>query len=152
MSSTITFEDVQIGQEIPSVLIHVTEEKIWKFADATKDYNPIHIDPEWVRGYQFGKTRLAGVIAHGLFTYALMSRAVTEWVWPLGGLHHRMEARFESPVYPGDTIQTEATVSEKKVVRGMKYVVLEIIVKNQTGTVVATGKSIVAIPGGHTDV
>jgi len=64
----LTFEDLQIGQEIPSVSIHVTEEKIWKFADITKDYNPIHINLGWVKGYQFGKTKLESVIAHGLFT------------------------------------------------------------------------------------
>lgn len=146
MSKTITFADLQIGQEIPSVSIHVTEEKIWKFADATKDYNPIHINPEWVSGYQFGKTRLGGVIAHGLFTYSLMTRAVTEWVWLLGGLHHRMEARFDSPVYAGDTIRTEAIVTEKKVAHGMKYVVIEIVVKNQTGAIVAMGKAMESLP------
>ncbi len=146
MPKTMTFEDLHIGQEIPSVSIHVTEEKIWKFADATKDYNPIHIKPEWVRGYQFGKTRLRGVIAHGLFTYALMTRAMTEWVWPLGGQHHRMEARFESPVYPGDTIHTEAVVTEKKVARGTNYVVVDIVVKNQTGATIATGKALESLP------
>ncbi|MFC1864421.1 MaoC family dehydratase [Chloroflexota bacterium] len=142
MPNTVTFENLQIGQEVPSVSIHVTEEKIWKFADISKDYNPLHINREWVRGYQFGKTRLEGVIAHGLFTYALMTRAMTEWVWPLGGLHHRLEARFDSPVYPGDTIRTEATVTEKKVVGGgVKYVVVDIVVKNQTGAIVAKGKA-----------
>ena len=143
---TVTFEDLQIGQEIPSVSIHVTEEKIWRFADITKDYNPIHINLEWVKGYQFGKTRLKGVIAHGLFTYALMTRAMTDWVWPLGGWHHRLEARFESPAFPGDTIHTEAAVTEKKVVRGTKYVVLEVLVKNQTGAIIAQGKAMASLP------
>lgn len=146
MPKTTSFEDLQIGQEIASVSIHVTEEKIWKFADATKDYNPIHTNPEWVRGYQFGKTRLEGIIAHGLFTYALMTRAMTQWVWPLGGLHQRMEARFESPVRPGDMIRTEATVTEKKVVRGMQYVAAEIVVRNQTGAIVATGTAMESLP------
>ena len=146
MPKTMSFEDLQIGQEIPSVSIHVTEEKIWKFADATGDYNPIHINSEWVRGYQFGKTRLEGVIAHGLFTYALMTRAMTQWVWPLGGSHHRMEARFDSPVCPGDVIRTEATVSEKKVVRGIQYVAAEIVVRNQTGAIVATGRAMESLP------
>ena len=146
MSETMTFEDIQTGQEIPSVAIDVTEEKIWRFADITKDYNPIHIKPEWVKGYQFGKTRLAGVIGHGLFTYALMTRAITEWVWPLGGLLHRMEARFDSPVYPGDTIRTEATVAEKKVAGGVKYVVVDILVRNQTDTVIARGRAMDSLP------
>ena len=146
MPNIMGFEDLQIGHEIPSVSIHVTEEKIWRFADATRDYNPIHIDPKWVRGYQFGKTRLDGVIAHGLFTYGLMTRAMTQWVWPLGGSHHRMEARFDSPVYPGDVIRTEATVSEKKVVRGTRYVAAEIVVRNQTGAVVATGRAMESLP------
>jgi len=146
MSKTMTFEDIEIGQKIPSVSIHVTAEKIWKFADATRDYNPLHINPEWIREYQFGKTRLANIIGHGLFTYTLMTHAMTQWVWPLGGLHHRMEARFNSPVYPGDTIRTEATVTEKKVVGRMKYVVVEVVVKNQTDNIVAEGKAMVSLP------
>ena len=146
MPKTMIFKELKTGQEIPSVSIHVTEEKIWKFADATKDYNPIHLNPEWVRGYQFGKTKLRGVIAHGLFTYALMTRAMTEWVWPLGGQHHRMEARFDSPVYPGDTIRTEAMVIEKKGVRRTKYVVVDIVVRNQAGAIVAKGKATESFP------
>jgi acyl dehydratase len=146
MPETVTFKDLQIGQEVPSVAINVTEEKIWRFADITKDYNPIHINPEWVKGYQFGKTRLGGVIGHGLFTYALMTRAITEWVWPLGGLLHRMEARFDSPVYPGDTIRTEAVVTEKKISGGVKYVIVDILVRNQTNTVVARGKAMYSLP------
>lgn len=146
VTKTVTFEDVEIGQEISSVSIHVTEEKIWRFADASKDYNPIHLNPDWVRGYQFGKTRLKNVIAHGLFTYALMTRAMTDWVWPLGGLHHRLEARFNLPVYPGDTIRTEARVIEKKVVGAQKYVVIEIVVKNQEGDIIAEGRAMESLP------
>ena len=146
MAKTVTFDSLQIGQEIPSVSIHVTEEKIWKFADASKDYNPIHLNPDWVKGYQFGKTRLKNVIAHGLFTYALMTRAMTDWVWPLGGLHHRLEARFLSPVYPGDTIHTEARVTEKKLVGKKKYVVIEIAVKNQDGAIISEGRAMESLP------
>ena len=146
MTKTITFEKLQVGQEIPSVSMHVTEEKIWKFADASKDYNPLHINPEWIKGYQFGKTRMKDVIGHGLLTYTLMTHALTDWVWPLGGLHHRLEARFNSPVYPGDTIHTEARVREKKVAGARKFVVLDIATKNQEGVIVSEGRAMVSIP------
>ena len=146
MAKTVTFEDLEIGQEIPSVSIYVTEEKIWKFADASKDYNPLHINPEWVRGYQFGKTRLKNIIGHGLLTYALMTRAMTDWVLPLGGLHHRLEARFNAPAYPGDTLRTEAVVREKKVVGTKKYVVFQMAVKNQDGVAIAEGRAMESLP------
>lgn len=146
MTKIISFDELQIGQEIPPVIMHVTAEKIWRFADASKDYNPLHINPEWIKNYQFGKTRLRDIIGHGLLTYTLMTRAVTDWVWLLGGQHHRLEVRFNSPVYPGDIIHTEARVREKKVSGTKKFVVFDITVINQEGAVVSEGRAMESLP------
>ncbi|MDD5289183.1 MAG: MaoC family dehydratase [Dehalococcoidales bacterium] len=146
MKDMKSFEDINIGYELPSVTMKVTEERIWLFADATKDYNPIHLDPPWVKGYQFGKTRLNNVIGHGLMTFTVMNRTMTDWVWPLGGTHHRLEARFISPAYPGNTIMTQAKVVEKKITGGKKFLVLEVMTKDQTGAVLSQGTALESLP------
>lgn len=65
------------------------------------DLNPLHIDPVVATGAGF-----AAPILHGLATYGIVGRAL------LGTCDHdparlsRMDARFSSPVYPGETVET----------------------------------------------
>lgn len=67
------------------------------------DFNPLHIDPTVATAAGFERP-----ILHGLATYGVASRAL------VAALMHndparlkRMDVRFSSPVYPGETIRTE---------------------------------------------
>ncbi len=66
------------------------------------DLNPLHIDPAVATGAGF-----AAPILHGLATYGIVGRALLA-----GACNNdparltRMDARFSSPVYPGETIET----------------------------------------------
>src|SRR5690606_13042594 len=67
------------------------------------DYNPLHADPAIAAGAGF-----EAPILHGLCTYGVVGRAV------LGALCandparlKRLDCRFSSPVFPGETIVTE---------------------------------------------
>jgi acyl dehydratase len=65
------------------------------------DYNPLHVDPQVARSVGFD-----GPILHGLCTYGLAGRAAVKTV--CGGEPHRLkrlDVRFSSPVYPGETIE-----------------------------------------------
>lgn len=68
------------------------------------DTNPLHIDP--------GTARLAGFdrpILHGLCTYGIASHALTALFCSHDAARvRRIDARFSKPVYPGETLQTEA--------------------------------------------
>jgi len=67
------------------------------------DLNPLHIDPESARRAGFDRP-----ILHGLCTYGYAVRGVING--GLGGDPDRLEgfdARFSSPVFPGDTLTTE---------------------------------------------
>lgn len=48
--------------------VEVGQDRIDAFADATLDYEPIHVDPEAARGLGFGQT-----IAHGFLTLSLLA-------------------------------------------------------------------------------
>jgi acyl dehydratase len=67
------------------------------------DYNPFHVDPEMARQGGFDRP-----ILHGRCTFGIAGRAIVEAFCNSDG-HHlpKMEARFSSPVFPGETIRTE---------------------------------------------
>ncbi len=66
----LTFDSVQVGDELPSLSRPVTQETFWKNAVASFDYNPVHCDPDWVATAQpFG---IPHTVAHGMMTMSFM--------------------------------------------------------------------------------
>ncbi|MBI5115863.1 hypothetical protein HZA56_05275, partial [Candidatus Poribacteria bacterium] len=79
---TLTFDSVQVGDELPSVSRSVTQETFWKFAVASLDYNPVHCDPDWVATAQpFG---IPQTVAHGMMTMSFMLSVASSWAYPSG--------------------------------------------------------------------
>ncbi|HEY2671444.1 MAG TPA: MaoC/PaaZ C-terminal domain-containing protein [Rugosimonospora sp.] len=75
----------------------VTRADLVRYAGASGDFNPIHWSDRIATG-----VGLPGVIAHGLFTMALVGRAVTEWVGhPACIIDYSV--RFARPVVVPDT-------------------------------------------------
>ncbi|WP_249779448.1 MaoC family dehydratase [Bradyrhizobium sediminis] len=50
------------------------------------------------------------------------------------------------PVRPGDTIQPTGIVKSKGVTANSRWVLIDVMVKNQTGEKVATGEAMVGFP------
>jgi 3-hydroxybutyryl-CoA dehydratase len=143
MTATITFDTIDIGYRFDGPQIDVTREMIKEFAMASFDNNPLHWDDDYIKQTTFanGKT-FDSIIGHGLMTYSFMVRAMTDWLWPDNGNHRRMETRFRSPVYPGDTVQVHIEVIDKKETRKAKWLVCDVVVKNQKQQIVATGDAL----------
>jgi len=130
----VKFEDIKVGYEITPVVKEITQEKINKYADASKDYNPLHVDPEFAKNTMFG-----GTIAHGLLSLAYISQMMTNWVskaWISGG---ELEVTFLAPVRPGDTITSKGKVIDKD--EGKGIVTCEVYCENQKGEKVVIGKT-----------
>ncbi|MGA4729076.1 MaoC family dehydratase [Micromonospora taraxaci] len=94
--------------EFPAKTFRVTRADLVQYAGASGDFNPIH----W--SDRFATTvGLPGVIAHGMFTMALVGRAVTEWA---GAPDAVVEygVRFTRPVVvPDDDQGTEIEVTAR---------------------------------------
>lgn len=58
-------------------------ESIRLFSDASLDYNPLHLDDDYMKG-SFGKTQFGGVIMHGMNNFGLIRRMLTDWAMPAG--------------------------------------------------------------------
>ena len=94
----------------------------------------------------FGKTQFGGIIMHGMTNFGLITRMLTDWLYPLGGVHRRLETRWRAPVKPGDTIRAQARLMQKKATDKSDWAVLEVEVRNQRGETVATGEAMAEFP------
>ena len=80
-----------------------TEEDVLKFSEITRDYNPVHFEDRFSAAKKFN-----GRICHGL----LVASILTEIGGQIGWLASVMNFRFKRPVYFGDTITCDLTITE----------------------------------------
>ena len=144
MDSNI-YETIKIGDVIKGESTEVTREKIRGFAEASLDYNALHLDDKFM-GRSFGKTTFKGVIAHGMYNFSLITRMLTDWLWPRGGMHRRLETRWLKPIYPGDVVTPQAILFQKTKTLKSQWALFNIEVKNQKDEIVATGESMAEFP------
>ena len=139
------FDDVEIGQEWESLSRTVTEADIVNFAGVSGDFNPIHVDQEFVKTTRFGRP-----IAHGLLTLAIASGLSVHNppMRTIAFLSIR-EWHFREPVYIGDTVRVHTQVLEKQErSRGRRGVITwERKIVNQEGKVVQEGVTLTMVEG-----
>jgi acyl dehydratase len=103
--------------------------QIVMYAGASGDYNPVHTDEKFTK-------ELAGypsVFAHGMLTMGMTGTMLTNYVGD--GRLTKFGLRFTSQVWPGDSLNSTATVED--VTDGI--VNLKVETTNQDGVVVLSG-------------
>lgn len=143
----MSFEDLRLGQSVQGQPYHPTRESIRDFCDASLDYNPLHLDDEYMKG-DFGKTNFGGIIMHGMNNFGVISKMLTDWLYPMGGQQRRLETRWKKPVRPGDIISPQGVIREIKTTARSRWVRLDIQVLNQLNEIVATGEALAEFPQG----
>lgn len=98
--------NLQVGDEIPEVRVTPDKYLTARYAGASGDFNPIHIDEEFARA-----VGLPGRILHGLWTMAQVARAQTE---AAGGPEHlkRLSVQFRGMGVPEQEVVVKGTVRE----------------------------------------
>jgi acyl dehydratase len=142
---TATHGAIAIGDRINGPTLSVSRESIRAFCDGSLDYNPLHLDDNYMEG-DFGKTNFGGIIMHGMTNFGLITRMLTDWAYPQGAIHRRLETRWLKPVRPGDTIRPTGTVKSKTRSAKAGWVVIDVVVHNQRGDQVATGEALIEFP------
>jgi 3-hydroxybutyryl-CoA dehydratase len=94
------------GGEIPTLTVTPDKYLTNRYAGASGDFNPIHIDEEFARA-----VGLPGRILHGLWTMAQVARAQTD---AAGGPEHlkRLSVQFRGMGMPEQEIVVSGTVRE----------------------------------------
>ena len=66
------------------------------------DLNPLHVDPAVAQAAGFDRP-----ILHGLCSYGIAAARCSTAVRQRAGAAERLDLRFASPVFPGETMRTE---------------------------------------------
>ena len=128
------FSSVKVGDELPERIITLTRADLVNYAGVSGDLNPIHWDDEIAK--QVG---LDTAIAHGMLTMGLTGKMLTNYVGD--GRLKKFGVRFTNQVWPGDTLETTATVEAIREENGQKLVDLTLSTKNQDGKEVVSGSA-----------
>jgi acyl dehydratase len=120
------------GDELPTLTVTPDKYLTVRYAGASGDYNPIHIDEEFAK--QVG---LPGRILHGLWTMAQVARAQTE----AGGGPHalkRLSVQFRGMGLPEQEIEVRSTVRE---VRDDKTAVVETVAEQGGNAIIRNAEA-----------
>jgi acyl dehydratase len=99
---------VKQGDAIPELKVTPDKYLPHRYAGASGDYNPIHVDPEFAK--QVG---LPGNILHGLYTMAQVARASGEAAGDATKLK-RLSVQFRGMGFPEQEITVTGTVVEER--------------------------------------
>ena len=138
MSNQMDLDKIAVGDEIPSLEKHPTEQQLVMWAGASGDYNPIHYDKDFAlaRG-------LPGVVVHGQLSTAFICQMLSDWYGKKGSLA-KLNVSYKGLNFPGDTLVCRGIVREKV---GDGLIALDVRVENQRGEKTVTGTAVVKLLG-----
>jgi acyl dehydratase len=103
----IVFWDVNVGDELPTLVLPITRTLVVSGAIASRDYQDVHHDPE------LAKSRGSkDIFMNILTTNGLVGRYVTDWSGPASRLVD-VSIRLGAPNYPDCTMTLTGQVTTK---------------------------------------
>ena len=125
-------DELKVGDTYTERLVEdLKRTTIVQYAGASGDYNPVHTDELFTKEVAGYPT----VFAHGMLTMGMTGRMLTNYVGD--GRLTEYGVRFTSQVFPGDSLDSTATVTA--IHDGL--VDLEVSTVNQEGIEVAKGSA-----------
>lgn len=130
---------VAVGDRLPDVTFGpISRTTLALYAGASGDHNPAHIDLDFAR-----KAGLPDVFAHGMLSFGVLSRVVTEWA---GASRLRsFGARFVSMTQVHDAITCSGSVIERFEAEGEPRARIAVVAVAQDGRQTLTGEAVVAL-------
>jgi acyl dehydratase len=101
------YDDVQVGDELPTLVIQLTRTLIVATAIASRDYQDVHHDPGLAQ-----ERGSPDIFMNILSTNGFVGRFVTDWAGPDAVLRS-VKIRLGAPNHPGDTMTMTGKVTEK---------------------------------------
>lgn len=114
----------------------ITERDVETFAEISGDKNPVHLDENYARQTRFGQR-----IAHGGFTFAIISAALGTQLPGPGTVYMSQNLKFVKPVLFDDTITANVEITAIRADKGI--LTLKTECTNQNGEKIAEGEAVV---------
>jgi len=101
----MALSDLKPGDSIPELTVTPDKYLPHRYAGASSDFNPIHLDPEFAKA-----VGLPGNILHGLWMMAQVARAHTDAAGDPRALK-RLSVQFRGMGFPEQELKVTATVA-----------------------------------------
>jgi hydroxyacyl-ACP dehydratase HTD2-like protein with hotdog domain len=135
------FEDIAVGERIPTLTVTVDETQMFFFSAATYNGHRIHYDKEWAReteGYD-------NVLVHGPLQAALLARALGDWIGGRGRLVS-FSVQNRAIAYPGESLSFGGEVTGKRLSDTGTGLVDLVIAGRRDDTILMPGMATVELP------
>jgi len=108
MTTSLRYQDVNVGDQLPELAIPLTRTLIVSTAIASRDYQDVHHDPGLAQ-----ERGSKDIFMNILTTNGFVGRFVTDWTGPNAVLK-AVRIRLGAPNYPGDTMTMTGQVTKKE--------------------------------------
>jgi acyl dehydratase len=142
ISRKLQWEDVAEGDELPTVSLEITRNRIVIIVSATRDIFPLHHDEDFARAGGYRAPAVATAFLQGM-----LGRCLTDWTGPTGKIR-RLGLNLKAPTYAGDTVSAGGRVVRKYVENGEHKIDCELAVVTQDGTTTVAAEATVLVPPG----
>ncbi|MFN0063988.1 MAG: MaoC family dehydratase [Myxococcaceae bacterium] len=133
------FDSVRVGDELPALAKSpIDRVQLARYAGATGDFNPVHVDETFARGLG-----MPSVYAPGMMVMGMLAQLLSDWA--KGGQLRRYSVKFSRIVWPGDTVVCKGRVSDRLGENGHYLVDVDLWAENQKGELVMRGLSTVQL-------
>ena len=140
LNQELESSNIHQGDNLPSVVKHITQKDINLYAEASGDFNPIHIDETFA-----AQTPLGGTIAHGMLILAYMSEMMTTAFGKSWLSTGKLSVRFKTPARPKDIITISGKCDSIEHKEDASYINCSVEARNQRGEAVVTGEAAVKL-------
>lgn len=103
----LDFDDIGVGQSFELVRSFSSED-VLAFAAVSGDYSPLHVDPAYAAGTEFGRPVVHGILLAGLFSQLVGMRVPGKRALYLG-----QDLTFRRPVLIDETVRAIVKVTAK---------------------------------------
>ena len=107
LQPTLSYEEVEVGQALPELVIELTPTLIISTAIASRDYQDVHHDRDLAQ-----KRGSKDIFMNILSTNGFVGRFVSDWAGP-EALLQRVAIRLGAPNYPYDQMRLSGRVESK---------------------------------------
>jgi hydroxyacyl-ACP dehydratase HTD2-like protein with hotdog domain len=141
MRSQVYFDDVSVGEEIPSLTKDVNTVNILMYVAAVWLMDRIHFD----NPYAVKRRGLPDIVAPGNMAGDYYVQLLSDWAGEKGRLR-KVGLQFRNFMIPGNVLTCGGRVTAKTVEDGKGRVDLDLWIRNQDGVVCVPGKGVVELP------
>jgi acyl dehydratase len=122
----LCWEDVEEGDELPSIRMPMNTTRCVYLASATRDFSPQHTNPEYART----RSRTRDAFVNTQFNMGMVSRLATDWAGPTATVR-RVKLKMKDNVCRGDDMILTGRVLRKYEQNGEYRVDIDVMISNQ---------------------